>query len=81
MSASKATKLERMDQVLQALFMLNDDEVEVLYRVSEGLLHGREAYGPLKIETDTRDFREESVQELRDCLVYVNMAILKLMRS
>lgn len=58
---------------------LNADELEIVLMVAQGLKDGKEVYGDLDIETDTRDMRAEAAQELRDCLVYTSAAILRLL--
>ncbi len=57
---------------------LGHDEVRVLARIAERLRGGREAYGPLALATDARDFRgKEAREEIEDALVYLACAWLK----
>jgi hypothetical protein len=57
---------------------LGHDEVRVLTRIAERLRGGRDAYGPLDLATDTREFRsKEAREELEDALVYLACAWLK----
>ncbi len=49
---------------------LGDGELRVLTRIAERLRSGMTAYGPLRLETDTRQFRtKEAREELEDALV------------
>lgn len=57
---------------------LGHDEVRVLTRIANRLKGGMAAYGPLRLETDTRQFRtKEAREELEDALVYLACAWLK----
>ena len=57
---------------------LGHDEVRVLTRIAERLRGGRDAYGPLDLATDTREFRsKEAREEIEDALVYLACAWLK----
>jgi hypothetical protein len=57
---------------------LGHDEVRVLVRIAVRLRGGREAYGPLDLATDTRQFRtKEAREEVEDALVYLACAWLK----
>lgn len=60
---------------------LNQDELDVLIEVADGLKRGRDAYGPLDIATDRRDFDAEAQDELRDFVVYRAIAALKKRRA
>ena len=56
---------------------LGHDEVRVLTRIAERLRGGRDAYGPLDLKTDTREFRsKEAREEIEDALVYLACAWL-----
>jgi hypothetical protein len=57
---------------------LGRDEVRVLTRIAERLRFGRQAYGPLFVAGDRREFRgKEARQEVEDALVYFACAWLK----
>ena len=57
---------------------LGHDEVRVLARIAERLKGGMAVYGPLRLDTDTRNFRtKEAREELEDALVYLACAWLK----
>jgi hypothetical protein len=57
---------------------LGHDEVRVLTRVAERLKGGMAGYGPLRLESDMREFRaKEAREELEDALVYLACAWLK----
>lgn len=45
--------------------------------VEAGLAAGRAVYGPLDLESDPRDFRQEAVEELRDAVVYLGALIVQ----
>jgi hypothetical protein len=59
---------------------LNEDELEVLVLVAEGLGQGRGEHGPLNIRTDQRDFALEALEEFRDAAVYLAAAMIKIER-
>jgi len=59
---------------------MNDDELSVLALVAEGLSGGRDVYGPLNIDGDSRDWVVEALQEMRDLNVYIGSAALRLSR-
>jgi hypothetical protein len=52
------------------LHLLNDDELDVLGQVFDGLVAGREVYGPLDTDSDPRDFTAAAAEELRDAITY-----------
>jgi hypothetical protein len=57
---------------------LGHDEVRVLVRIAVRLRGGREAYGPLDLANDARQFRtKEAREEIEDALVYLACAWLK----
>lgn len=68
---------ERLAASLEGLGL---DELRVLERVAAGLVTGREAYGEMKIASDSRDFVDEATQELRDALVYFGAGLVRLQR-
>jgi hypothetical protein len=60
---------------------LNNDEQTVLLEVARGLDVGRAFYGGLDLENDTRDFRAETMEEVRDALVYVGAELSRLRKA
>jgi hypothetical protein len=68
-------------QIVQECEFLNEDELEIVLLVAQGLRSGRDVYGPMDLDYDQRDSKQEAIAELRDCLVYTNMAVLKLLRG
>lgn len=60
--------LERINEVAE---QLGDDEQEVLLRIAERFLSGRDQYGELDLDRDPRDFARETSEELCDALVYL----------
>jgi hypothetical protein len=63
--------------IIAAVQSLNDDEIEVVHDVVQGLVTGRKVYGPLVISVDARDFRAERDAEIRDGLVYCAILAIK----
>jgi len=63
-----------------ALRRLNEDELEVLAEVAQGLLRGQDQYGPLDLDRDGRDFQRETLDEVRDGLVYVGVQLVQARR-
>ncbi|MGD0948608.1 MAG: hypothetical protein ABSA52_14405 [Candidatus Binatia bacterium] len=55
---------------------LGRDELAVLVLVSERLRVGRRRYGELRLDTDTRDFRREALEEAADLAVYAAAALI-----
>ena len=53
---------------------LGRDELAVLETVAAGLARGRTVYGELRIDADRRDFRAVAAREIRDGLVYLELA-------
>jgi len=70
----------RLSELLGIAVDLGDDEIAVLVEVARGLAAGRPVYGELDVDADPRDFRAEAGEELRDCLVYVGAALVRLGR-
>lgn len=64
-------------RILTYLNCLSGDELRVVERVTKGLADGRKIYGPLHIASDTRDFLEEFLQEVRDALIYLMCYVLQ----
>lgn len=57
---------------------LNVDELRVVSQVVQGLRKGREVYGPLDIKWDKRNMVRETMEEVRDALVYVGTKLAQL---
>jgi hypothetical protein len=53
------------------------DEIAVLASVAEGLVKGHGIYGALHLDSDGRDMRAETTEELRDAVVYLTAALLR----
>jgi hypothetical protein len=49
---------------------LGDQEMRVLLHLAGRLLMGMRCYGPLHLETDPRDWRQEQAAEFADALCY-----------
>ncbi len=58
-------------------FAPDGDEIAVLASVAEGLVRGLKVYGPMHLDSDGRDMRTESTEELRDAVVYLTAALLR----
>ncbi|MGA2465536.1 MAG: hypothetical protein ABSH06_14415 [Thermodesulfobacteriota bacterium] len=41
------------------------------------MIQGEKKHGPLNLETDLRDFIEEALEELVDCLNYLELSMLQ----
>lgn len=85
MTAPDLTAAERLAdlrcRVAGYLELLGLDELAALELVAQGLARGREVYGELKLEADTRDMRREAMEELRDSMTYTAAALLRLQRG
>lgn len=57
---------------------MSDDELSVLELVAEGINRGQHTYGSLDVGRDRRSFHWETLEEIRDALVYVGAALVKL---
>ena len=55
---------------------LADDELRVAAKIIQRLALGRKCYGVLDIASDSRDFREEMLEEILDAQVYCAIAML-----
>jgi hypothetical protein len=76
------TRAGLYDRITAKLDALNDDELEVVLSVVDGIAGpGRTVYGPMQLASDPRDFDEELRQEVRDGLVYVAMRMTQLKRA
>lgn len=61
--------VERLTEIAECL---GQDELEVLIEIAERIAKGgREQYGELDIDNDSRDFGEEAAEEAQDLLVYL----------
>lgn len=69
------------DKVVALLSELNEDETEVLLRITERLVLGRQQYGALAIDSDQRDWAEQAAQEAFDGSVYHAILAIKLSRA
>mgnify|MGYP001568265979 CR=1 FL=1 len=65
------------DRIRDAILEMNEDEVLVLLHVADGLITGRGVYGRLRLDEDRRDFRKETMEEVRDALVYVAAELVR----
>jgi hypothetical protein len=52
------------------------DELRVIQQVVDGLVRGRDIYGPLQLATDHRNWRAEARAEYRDAAIYEACAML-----
>ncbi len=66
--------------LVSRLCSLNDDELTVVAQVVDGLVVGREVYGPLDIGGDARDFSAEAAAELRDATIYQTVETIRRQR-
>ena len=57
--------------------MLGFDELRVLNLMAQGLIDGKPEYGDLSLATSTRDWEDETNQELRDGIIYQLFQMLK----
>ncbi len=66
-------------RLMEALpyFAADGDEIRVLASVAEGLIRGLKIYGALHLDSDGRDMRVETTEELRDAVVYLTAALLR----
>ncbi len=53
------------------------DEEDVLDVIRERLEMGRGTYGPLRLDSDPRDFEHEALEELLDGCVYLSCELLR----
>jgi len=56
---------------------LGCDELAVLTLIADRLLLGRQQFGDLAVETDTRDFTREALEEAADMAVYAAAGLLR----
>jgi hypothetical protein len=63
--------------VLAIIATLGHDEILVVREVVVGLKQGRQVYGPLDLQSDRRDMVGETLEEVRDALVYVGAALVR----
>lgn len=71
---------DQLRRLLVATAQLNRDELAVVLEVAEGLVRGRDVYGPMTLSGDGRDYVTEAGEELRDALVYLSAQRIKLRR-
>jgi hypothetical protein len=60
-----------VDTIAGRLSELGVDELRVLDRIAARLQVGQKQYGELRLDTDTRDWTEEALQEALDLSVYL----------
>jgi hypothetical protein len=71
-------KRELVKRLGVAFAKMNNDELEVLVTVAERLMGpGRDQYGPLDIDSDGRDWKQEGFEEGIDWIVYATIRWLK----
>ncbi len=68
------------DKIVALLNHLNADETEVLLRITQRLVLGRQQYGALDISTDKRNWAEQAAEEAFDGSVYHAILAVKLSR-
>ena len=68
----------RLQELQCLLDELEPDELAVLLQVAQGIHAGRSVYGPLRVSQDERDFVRETLEEVRDGLVYVGARLVQL---
>ena len=68
------------DKVTALLSHLNADETEVILRITQRLVMGREQYGALDIDNDKRNWAEQAAEEAFDGSVYHAILAIKLSR-
>lgn len=78
---SEIKKEKQLKNLLSITQDLNNDELEVIVTVAEGLQTGRKVYGPIDVYKDIRDWHQEALEEARDLAVYLSAAILRLKRE
>ncbi len=59
-----------LECLMEAYPELSMDAVHVLDEIAARMLHGQKIYGALDLDTDTRDFDREALEEDLDGLVY-----------
>jgi len=64
------SRLALIAEISESLLECSDDEVRVVAAVLRRLAKGRDAYGPLDLASDGRDWRDELAEELQDAVVY-----------
>lgn len=64
-------------QLLRISAGLGADELAVLVLIAGRLAKGRDTYGPLHLDRDSRDFQREALEEVADGLSYSAMALVQ----
>jgi hypothetical protein len=64
-------------RLMQTAAELGPDELRILSLVTERLRTGQRRYGRFDLADDHRDFRQESLEEVADALVYAGCALLR----
>jgi hypothetical protein len=79
MTRGKGDDVEQVarDVIAAAVTVLRGDELEVLALVAQGLARGRRQYGYLDLAVDRRDMVGETLEEIRDGLVYIGAALVR----
>lgn len=72
------TREKRLEYLVDLCRGLEDQELDVMFAVASGLNTGRKTYGPIDPVGDTRDWHQEALEEVRDALVYVGAAMIRL---
>ena len=76
-SPQVAARLTARQRLLGIAQVLSAEELDVLLAVAEGLMTGRQVYGPLDPAKDRRDFVNETLEEVRDALVYIGAELVR----
>ena len=71
---------DQLRTLLALTTQLNRDEMAVLVEVAEGLVKGRDVYGPLDTMDGRYDYVREAGEEARDLIAYMGMVRVKLAR-
>lgn len=72
---------DRLATLCNVAATLSDQELDILSLVAEGMAGGHATYGPMDVGRDPRDFERETLEEVRDGLVYVGAKLLQLGRK
>jgi hypothetical protein len=70
----RANTRRDLDHTLDAL---NEDEARVVLTFAKRIRAGRDAYGPLDLTTDRRDFRKEAGEEALDLAAYLAFELVR----
>lgn len=80
-SCKHVAERDYAERLRRLVHELNPDERAVLMSVAEGLVKGREVYGPLNASTEKRDMPREAFEEIRDGLIYLGVKMVQLERQ